>query len=306
MSVDDESVTVSRDRSAHRRLGAVAFVVGAGALWSLIESVGGVLSRSHPPLQTVWLRYAAHVTTVLIAALPRTGRAMFATGHIGLQVLRGLCMFVMPVAFLLGVARAPATDVWGVFWAAPVLVLAVAQLLLGERPRATLWISALVGLVGALLALAPGLGVPSALLPGGLMAASFAGYLLLSRVLRDEPLSTSLFYTGVGALMPLCLLLPWIWTPLRLTDAWAVLALGAASVLFLASLDRASGLAESSFIAPLLYLVLPFEAALTAVLHQERPAGLAVVGLGAICLATTVVALHSPLRSPMSVGRRAT
>lgn len=277
--------TWDRRRSAH----PAGLVLGAALLWPVIEiGIGGELARRQHPLQVVWLRYAAHLVLLCLLCLPRGGLRSFATRRAGLQLLRGTMMFGMPICFLLAVSAGPAEWVWAVFWGVPLLALLGARVMLGERTSGTAWVTTLVGWVGALTILRPPLGgaASTALALG--MAATFAGYLLLSRVLREEPLTASLFYTGVGAVLPTTFLLGGHWTPLGVQDVVRVLALGAASLLFLACLDLALERARLLLVAPLLYGVLVFETALKTVFHAMHPGRPELTGTGLIVAAAVL------------------
>lgn len=277
---------------AARRATPVALMFGAALAWPLIEVVFGAgLARHHHPIQVVWLRYTAHLVLLLAYCTLRGASPLFATRRAGLQLLRGALMFAMPVCFLLALATGPARWVWAVFWSAPLLAMLGARLLLGERAGGWSWVAAVAGWAGAGAIIRPSMGgAPSGVLALA-MAGTFAGYLLLTRALKDEPLAVSLFYTAAGAALPMTLLVHRFWTPVAASDVGLVFGLGAASILFLACLDRALEGAPLSPLSPLLYAVLVFQEAVGLPVHPTLPGPAELAGAALILSAAGLLLL---------------
>jgi drug/metabolite transporter (DMT)-like permease len=276
-----------------RRVRAVAYTLAAVALWPVIEQLGGSLGARHAAVQIVWLRYAVHLLVLVAVCAPRGGWRALSTRRPGLQLVRGTMMFAMPMLFLLGRAESSDAWVWSVFWLAPLLVLAASPLL-GEHPQPTRWIGTAVAWLGAALVLRaePHSWLATSLALG--MAGSFAAYVLLSRELRDEPLPASLFFTGVGALLPTTLVAVTVWTPVTPADLIPVLALGVCSLLFLYAADRALTEAPAMFVAPLFLSVVAIDVAVRESRNGTRP------GLAEIASMSVILACMALL-----VGRRA-
>jgi drug/metabolite transporter (DMT)-like permease len=262
-------------------------VLAATLFWPLQEGFGGVLMRSHHAAQVVALRYIAHLLLMGIVVLPRHGLRAFATTRPGLQLLRGLCMFGMPAGFILAVGNAGIGWIWTVFWLMPAIALAGA-LLLSERPGLTAWGAALVApfAAAAIWEAVPGgvAGTAAALLMGG----SFAAYVVLSRVLREEKLIASLFYTAVGALLPMSLFVWPVWTPVTGADIVPALITGLLSLLILGAFDLATEAAPVSAVAPLIPLVLVWEMLLGALRHTRPMFTADIAGMTLILAATLV------------------
>ncbi|HLV27277.1 MAG TPA: hypothetical protein VKZ41_13290, partial [Gemmatimonadales bacterium] len=91
-----------------------------------------------------------------------------------------------------------------------------------------------------------------------------------SRVLREEKLIASLFYTAVGALLPMSLFVWPVWTPVTGADIVPALITGLLSLLILGAFDLATEAAPVSAVAPLIPLVLVWET-LIGVLQDGRP-----------------------------------
>jgi len=247
---------------------AQAFAVLATLLWPLQEAAGGILMREHHAAQVVALRYITHLLLLGAFVLPRYGLRRFMTQRPGLQMLRGLCMFGMPAGFILAAGVTPMSWVWTIFWLMPAMALAGAWLFLNERPGWFAWAAAFAGPLGAaaIWEAAPGnlVGTAGAVLMGG----SFAGYVVLSRVLRQEPLIASLFYTAVGALLPMVYFAWRVWTPVSGAEIVPAFVTGLLSLLILGAFDKAVDAAPVTAVAPIIPMVLLWEFGLRVLQHQ--------------------------------------
>lgn len=218
-----------------------------------MELVGGLLMRTHDPLQVVVMRYAAHLLVLVPLGLMISGGNLFRTRRPVLQLLRGFCMFLMPLLLVAAMREAGASWGWSVFWMVLPLCLA-ASMLLGERPPLGAWLVAGAGVVGGwLLRGSPtGFVVSTALALGS--AAAFGGYLLLTRVLREERLTTSLLYTAAGALLPTLLITSGV-PSLGAGELAPALGLGLLSLVILGALDVALASAGLAHVLPWLVLI---------------------------------------------------
>lgn len=232
----------------------VLLLIGAVVLlWTTIEGLGFFLPDQTSSYQVVWMRYAVHLLFLVVCFGPRYRSRLWRTRRLPLQIGRGFLMFGMPVCFILSVRSISPETTWAIFWLAPLLALALAALLLRETVRRPVWLATAAAYVGVLLVLQPppGLHWSGVLLAFG-MSMCFVLYLLLSRLLRDEPLLPSLFYTAVGVLIPLSLRLPNFWQPLHWRGALLMALIGLLGLLLLACLDKVLELSEIGAVTPFL------------------------------------------------------
>lgn len=281
---------------------ATSLILLAALGWPLIEAVGGLLMARHTPYQVVVLRYSAHLVILLPLALLRSGTDLFRTRRPVLQLVRGFSMFLMPVVFVAGSMSGGAAWVWSAFWCLVVLVL-LGALLLGERPASTAWVVAGVGFVGSWFARGSPTGSLGAAGFGVASAVCFGGYVVLSRLLREEDLGTSLFYTAVGALVPTLFLAAPVWVSLTTADLLPALGLGGLSLLILGSIDLSLERSTLSRVAPWLVAVPALEVVVGAGLGHGTPGRRALFGCGLIMAALILWAARSegvfPYRRPL-------
>lgn len=249
---------------------ALGLMVIASLLWPILEHTGVSLMGRHHALQVVFLRYSAHLVVLLALVLPLRGVSALRTRRPWLQLLRGLCMFGMPMCFVLGRDYGSVRWMWSMFWTMPLVAVIGAMLLLRERPQAASWIVALGGALGAIGLMGGHYSLGSTVF-GIAMGGTVAGYMILSRMLRDEALPASLFYTAIGAGVPTAALVWRFWTPVLPSEVLTILVVGMLSVLILAAFDTVLEWAPVALAVPALGLVPIWEATMGATLQHALP-----------------------------------
>jgi drug/metabolite transporter (DMT)-like permease len=286
-------------RSASVR--SVPWLVVFTALWAVVEALGYLVSKRYHFVQIVGMRYAVHLIVLLAICMLTSRRVPLKTSHPGLQILRGVCMFVWPASFIVAISTMPGRDLWALFWVTPLLIAVFAHWVLEERFRPLGWVLLACAHVGALLMLSPDrqvLGVTAAF---ALIAAlAFAVYITLSRSLRDEPLATSLFYTGLTVLICSAPFVALSWQPIETRDLAAITGIGAFGLLALYCVDRALQLAPASFVAPFLYGAVAWEVALQVLGTHELPSSRTVLGAAIVFV---VAAWWLLSQAPWRIGR---
>ncbi len=242
--------------------------------WVLVEEVvARSLSQPYPLLQIVWCRYAVHLTLMLLLNISSPSR-LWQTRRPIFHLARSLLMLVMPASFALSLqAGLPAGSVWAVFWIAPLLALGLASVVLREVIPPRTWLICGLGAlaaVGMMAERATAFGPPLAL--PVIMAASFAGYVVMTRQLSGEPLQTNLFYTALGVFFMLTPIVPRTWVTPPASDVAVLVGIGAVGLAALWSLDRALAWAPVSASVPALYLHLPAVALVVWTTADSGPA----------------------------------
>jgi drug/metabolite transporter (DMT)-like permease len=189
----------------------------AMVMWVVTEIIVAVtFGRAYPIPQIVWLRYAFHLALmILILGLPY-GFTFIRTRRPWLQLVRSLLMLVMPLSYALAIQQTRWSNVAAIFWMAPLLVMIMGAFA-GERAPRFAWITALLALLGVVVLYRPSLTTigGAAVLMTLATAASFSGYIVLTRVLdRTEPMLTNLFHSALGVFIALSIPLVTFWVPI--------------------------------------------------------------------------------------------
>ncbi|MCK6454314.1 MAG: DMT family transporter [Alphaproteobacteria bacterium] len=267
------ATTAAGPSLAGSTLPAIAMMVLALSVLPVSDSIGKYLTASVPVLQVVWARYFFHLAVVTPIALAGHGRRALAPRVAARQAIRGVFLVMSSISFFFGLRFLPLADSVAVLFVAPLIVTALAPLVLGERVGWRRYAAVAVGFLGALAIIRPGGGAYGwyALFP---LASGFcyAGYLLATRKLAGSaPPMVTLAYTAVTGAAVLSAILPFVWrwpTPLEMV-LMASMGPIAASGHYL--LIRAHERAPASLLAPFSYWQIVTTAAIGYVLFGDFP-----------------------------------
>lgn len=277
---------------------AISLIFAVTVLWVAIETIGSLLPAQVSPYETVWMRYGVHLLVLVAFIRPRHTNQLWRTHRPLPQLGRGLLMLGMPVCYILSTKYMSVTSTWAVFWSAPLLALALAALFLHETVGPMVWLATAVAFAGELIVLHPhhDLLSPAIVLPFG-MALCFVAYLLASRLLRDEPMLPSLFYTAAAVFVPLSVTLPLFWRPLTWTAGIELAAIGVLGLLLLYCLDRGLELAEVNALAPFLLAAPLWGIGVDSMFVESAPGPRVLLGSVIIVGALTVLLLGNRHKS---------
>ncbi len=251
---------------------AVAFALLVALMFSAMDATAKALGQRYDPLFAVWARYATQAVGVALIFAPRLGQVA-RTRRLRLQIMRSGLLFTATVLFFTGFALLPLATVTAVAQIAPLLIVALAALILGEAVGPRRWAGVAVGLAGALVIVRPGLGAVAwaALLPlGGALA--YALFNIATRFLgRDEDVWTTFFYTAVVGAVGATMALPFVWQTPRLADLHLFLLVGAFGAVGQLALILALNRAEASALAPYQYSQLIWAALFGWLFFAEIP-----------------------------------
>lgn len=259
-----------------RPLLGIGYMLIAGLLFVVLDSIAKWLTQTHSPVQVLWARYAGHMVILagylLWLGLPRF-RGLLITESLGGQCLRGLLLAAASLLAYLSLRELPLLQVYVFHFGAPLLVTLLAVPLLGERVDRARGLAVLVGFLGVLVAVGPldWRTQPAALLPFG-MALCFALYQITTRRFgrHDHPL-TSLFYTGLAGALVSSVAVPWFWTPIAPAELPPFLAIGVLGAVSQLSLILAMRCAPASLASPFLYVQIVWASLFGFVLFGDVP-----------------------------------
>ena len=214
-----------------------------------------------------------------------------------LHFIRGFSSSVATLAWFYAVSVMPLGEAVALNFTAPLFATVLAVLFLREVVRFNRWAGTVVGFVGVLIVIRPGMQAVElgALLSLG-SALLIAVNVLMIRTMaqvdsgRSIVASFNLFLT-IFTLIPALFFWQWpSWTMVGVT-----FAIGASTTVAHLMLTRAMRLAEASAVIPLDFMRLPVSAAIGLVFFMEVPDSWTVVGALIIGLATVYVARSEAL-----------
>lgn len=253
--------------------------VGVACL-SVNDALAKHLVDRYSPLQILFLRNIIALPAAILLTLLIGGPKALRSARPAAHLLRGALWIGATLLFFTSFRYMPLAEATALIFVAPLFITALSALLLHERVGRRRWIAVLVGFLGVLVIIRPGLDAfqPVSLLP--VMTAFVYALLMLSAKWVDprESVWTMLLYlTGASALLS-ALLVPLVWVPLKLEDLWSFVAIALFGTAGMTMMTQAFRLAPAAIVAPLDYSGLVWASLLGWLIWQEVPDAIAAAG----------------------------
>jgi drug/metabolite transporter (DMT)-like permease len=279
---------------------ALPLILLAGICFSTLDATAKYLVRDHPLFAVVFARYVGQMVVATPIAWHRAGPRFWRTRHLGIQLLRSLCLVSATASFFAALRFLPLAEGSAISFLAPMFAVLLSGPVLGEKPTRARWLSAVGGFVGIVILVRPGSAVfhpATGLLV--LAAISNALYQLLTRKLPNDTPHTTLFYSGLVGAAGLSLALPFVETPDVVTarDAMFLLVLGLLAGFGHWALIAAFLRAPASLIAPFTYLHMIWATFYGFAIFGQLPDALSAAGMAIIVASGVGLMLHERRRA---------
>lgn len=255
-------------------------------LFSLNDVLGKWLVATYSVGQLLLIRSAAALA-VLAPFIVRQGvMRTLRPEKPGLQVLRVALGSVESGLFYLAVSHLPLADTMTIWMAAPVWVVILAALLLGEKVSPGRWLAVLAGFLGVVVTLAPsGASLSMSALVALLGSLLFAGLMIAGRRLRATPDVTLVGWQTFGTLLIGAALVPFGWVTPGLIDFGLLALLGVVAMVAHLCVTRSLKLAEASVVTPYQYTLILWALVFGWLVFGDRPTPQMLAGAGLIVAA---------------------
>ncbi|GGJ31869.1 membrane protein [Neoroseomonas lacus] len=280
-------------------LRGMAWMVAAGFLFCLLNTIARRLSQELDPFQTQFLRYLAGLV-VLLPFILRTGLAAWRPHDFWGQGWRGMVHTAGLLLWFWALPHVPMADMTAIGFTGPIFIMAGAVMFLGEPMVRARWIAAVVGFLGVLVVVAPqftgtGRGFWSLVMLSSspLFAASFLITKALTRRDRPEVIVAWQAITVATFSLPFAMA-GWIW-PTAEQWGWFLITglLGSAGHWCLTEAFR---IADMSATQPIRFVDMVWSATLGWLVFAEVPATTTFAGAAVIFGATTWIARREAVR----------
>lgn len=261
-------------------LRGVALYLGALLLFTGMDAVTKAAVAEVPVLQVLWARFTFHLVAVSAVTLLTTGRIPWRSGAPGLQAVRSLTLVGANLSFTAALVTVPLMEATAINFVSPLIVVVIAAVWLKEAVGWRRYVGVVIGFLGVLVVLRPGMGaVPPAGFLALITALLFAFYQIMTRRLAgvDTP-QTTILHTGIAGAAVTALLQPFIWAPLR-PEMWGLLVAigamgGAGHYLLVLAFERA----PASLLAPFAYTQMLWATLFGMVVFGELPDAATIAG----------------------------
>ncbi|WP_434052879.1 MAG: DMT family transporter [Roseibium sp.] len=260
--------------------------LGAFALFSTHDAVIKSLGATYEVFQIIFFSMLFAFVPMSIIMLADKAIDNFRPHYPVLVLCRaGLSIVAMSCAFY-AFTVLPLAEVYALLFATPLLVTALSVPLLGETVRMQRWGAVVVGLIGVLIVLRPGLTELTAGHFAGLIAAAASAMSsILARKLggKERPAVLILFPMLLSMLV-MSMTLPVVYVPVTLPDLGLMAVVGFLSVLAQLCILGAYRAAPAAFVAPLQYSQILWATLFGALFFAETPDRYVAIGSSVIIL----------------------
>ncbi|WP_317057294.1 DMT family transporter [Roseovarius rhodophyticola] len=280
----------------------IAFMVAAMIVLPFGDALSKLLVQKFPPEQITWMRNLFHFGLLLPVIGAQRKSFDFKELLQPFQVTRGLCFVAMTVSYVAALIWMPLTDALAIVFLFPLIVTGLSWLALGEHVRSLHWGAVVLGFGGALLVIQPGIGTPNI----GWLFALFAAfctaiYVVLTRKMSHGS-SSLLLLVGPAAIGSLILAPVMLvrWVQPTLWELFLMASVGGLAALTHFLIILAYARAAASIVAPFSYVQILGATALGALMFQNIPDAVTVLGLGIIVASGLLVSLSKQGGEPHS------
>ena len=229
--------------------------LSAWLILPIMDAIAKYLSYSLPILQITWFRFffSAVITGIFIYLFSR--KSFVRSKNIKSQVLRGILLLTSSLLFFYAISVISLAKALTLAFICPLIVTALSPYFLKERVGRKRWTAVIVGFIGVLLVIRPGIvefnWASLASLGTGLC---YAIYLIVTRSLKDTDngLLTLLFTSIVGTVV-LSLYLPFVWINPSLNQLLLAVNMGFIAALAHGLIIISYNFSDASKLAPLGY-----------------------------------------------------
>lgn len=266
---------------------------------SISDACAKWLGEHYSTPQVIFSRTALGLLLLTLVGIARGGLRLPLTGALAAHLGRGLIATGGAFGFVYGVRSVPLAEATTLIFIVPLIIAGLSRPLLRETVSGRHWLAILLGLMGVLIVIRPGLdGVPVGVL--ALLGAALCFALLMmtaSLMPRSESTWTLTFYIMLVPMLASGLLLPWTWTAPMGSHLPVFLGIGISSTAGLFLVSQAFRLGPAAVVAPFDYLSLIWASAIGWILWAELPDRWFWVG-AAVIIASTLLLPRRALPRP--------
>ena len=251
-----------------------------------MDASAKTLSSEMPLLMVVWGRYLFNFIFIALLFFRGDPRGLVRTKRFNLQILRSFLGLSATFTFWGALVFLSLVDCVAIVFISPLLVTALSVLFLGEKVGVHRWGAVIMGFIGVMIIIRPGMGIVhwAVILP--LITALFwANYQITTRILsRTDSALTTLFYTAAGGLFftTIAVWLDWVTPTFK---QWLIFAcIGFLGTMGHYFLIKAFELAPASMLAPFNYTSLLWSILLGYVIFGDLPDKWTIAGVVIIIL----------------------
>lgn len=261
----------------------ILFMLAAITLYSTLDALAKWTVTIYGAAQFLLIRSTTSVAVLLPFAARNNFAALKNVPRPGLQALRVILSITEVMLFFTAIYYLPLAETITCYLSAPIIVVALSAIFLGEKVGWRRWLAVLVGFVGVLIAMRPS---TSSISWGALIAIAgafcSAVLMIVTRQLRGTSQTFLAFSQIIGTLLFGAVVAPFQWVTPQWTHVGIFLLAGIVSVSALLCANRSLTLAPASVLAPYKFTAIFFAATFGYLAFGDVPPWTTIVGAAII------------------------
>lgn len=279
-------------KTRNDNLRGVSFLILGMLIFSLQDITVKWIGGDYAVLEIVTFRSLIALPLTLVFFRYEGGRGLPSTQRHTLEYVRGICYFLSYTTHFMGLAALPLAEIAGIKFSGPLMITVLSVVMLGERVGPRRWLALLVGFMGVLLIVRPGLSnfnMGSLFILISVLFYALAA--MLTRKLQNTDSSATMaYYSSLVYLLATIILAPLLiaigdlpnahpsiaflfhaWSIPSLFDWLIMSGLGFVWAGGMYCIARAYSLALASVVAPFEYVALPINVMWGFLIWHELP-----------------------------------
>ena len=257
----------------------ILFMLAAITLYSTLDALAKWTVTIYGAAQFLLIRSTTSVAVLLPFVARNNFAALKNVPRPGLQAVRVVLSITEVMLFFTAIYYLPLAETITCYLSAPIIVVALSAIFLGEKVGWRRWLAVLVGFVGVLIAMRPS---TSSISWGALIAIAgafcSAVLMIVTRQLRGTSQTFLAFSQIIGTLLFGAVVAPFQWVTPQWTHVGIFLLAGIVSVSALLCANRSLTLAPASVLAPYKFTAIFFAAAFGYLVFGDIPPLTTVIG----------------------------
>ena len=271
------------NKRSHAVAGIGLMIVGVFSL-CINDAFAKTLTAGYAPIQILFLRNLIALPIAIAIAWTMGGRAALRTYKPTAHLVRGAIWVGAATLFFTGLSYLGLAEATVLIFAAPVFITALSALVLKETVGWRRWAAVLIGFIGVLIVVRPGSSTfqAASLFPVA-TAFLYAALMISARWVdqRESVWTLMLYLTGAGAMLS-ALVMPFVWTPVRMEDIWLFAGIALFGTAGITMMTQAFRFAPAAVVAPFDYTALIWATLMGWLFWDEIPDAITYAGAAVI------------------------
>jgi drug/metabolite transporter (DMT)-like permease len=256
----------------------------------MIASIKHVIT-DYSIFQILFFRNLLSLPIIIPIALAVGGPRNLRTDRFPLHLLRITVTMTSHLCLFIGLGSLALVDVSGIQFTAPLIVTALAALVLREHVGVWRWFAVFVGFTGVMVMSPPTGELNPAVLIVLFGTFCYAVMVIMTRVLvRTDPVGAIAFYQALVGTAVGLVALPWVWSAPSVPDLLVLMLVGVLAGFAQLCLIGALKAAPPTVLAPLDYTVMLWAVGFDVILWHTAPSSQVLLGAAIIAAAGLFIA----------------